>query len=68
MAKLKVGDRAPNFTLPSSSGESISISQFLGKKQVVLFFYLMDESPVCSREAESFKDKIESFRQLDAEV
>jgi len=37
---LKVGDKAPDFTLPSSTGEKISLSQFRGKKPVVLFFYL----------------------------
>ena len=37
---LKVGDKAPDFTLPSTTGEKISLSQFQGKKPVVLFFYL----------------------------
>jgi cytochrome oxidase Cu insertion factor (SCO1/SenC/PrrC family) len=37
---LKVGDKAPEFTLPSTTGEKISLSQFQGKKPVVLFFYL----------------------------
>ena len=37
---LKVGDKAPDFTLPSTTGEEISLSQFRGKKPVVLFFYL----------------------------
>jgi cytochrome oxidase Cu insertion factor (SCO1/SenC/PrrC family) len=37
---LKVGDKAPEFTLPSTTGEKISLSQFQGKKPVVLFFYI----------------------------
>lgn len=37
---LKVGDKAPDFTLPSTTGEKISLSQFRGQKPVVLFFYL----------------------------
>ena len=37
---LKVGDKAPDFTLPSTMGEKISLSQFRGQKPVVLFFYL----------------------------
>jgi cytochrome oxidase Cu insertion factor (SCO1/SenC/PrrC family) len=37
---LKVGDKAPDFTLPSTTGEKISLSQFQGKKPVVLFFYI----------------------------
>ena len=68
LAKLEIGDKAPDFTLPSSTGENISLSQFFGKKQVVIFFYPMDESPVCSREAEAFKNKYETFKELGAEV
>ena len=68
MAKLDIGDRAPDFTLPSSTGENISLSQLFGKKKVVIFFYPMDESPVCSREAEAFGDKYEAFKELGAEV
>lgn len=68
MARLQIGDRAPDFTLPSSTGENISLSQFFGKKMVVIFFYPMDESPVCSREAEAFRDKYEAFKELGAEV
>ena len=37
---LKVGDKAPDFTLSSTAGEKISLSQFQGKKPVVLFFYI----------------------------
>ena len=40
MGQLKVGDKAPDFTLPSTTGEKISLSQFQGKKPVVLFFYI----------------------------
>ena len=68
MAKLRVGDKAPDFTLPSSAGENFSLSQFLGKKKVVIFFYPVDESPVCSREAEAFRDKYQAFKELEAEV
>jgi peroxiredoxin Q/BCP len=68
LARLEIGDRAPDFTLPSSTGENISLSQFFGKKKVVIFFYPLDESPVCSREAEAFKNKYPTFKELDAEV
>ena len=40
-APLKVGDRAPNFTLPDQNGNKVSLSQFLGKKNVVLAFYVL---------------------------
>lgn len=68
MVKLKIGDRAPDFSLQSTTGERISLSQFLGAKNAVIFFYPMDESPVCSREAEAFKQKYEAFKKLGAEV
>jgi hypothetical protein len=43
---LDVGDKAPDFTLPSTTGEKISLSQFRGKKLVLLEFYGADYSPV----------------------
>ena len=42
---LDLGDKAPDFTLPSTTGEKISLSQFLGKKLVLLEFYGADYSP-----------------------
>ena len=68
MANVKIGDKAPDFTLQSNKGESVTLSEFSGKKKVVLFFYPMDESPVCSKEAEAFRDNYEAFNELDAEV
>jgi peroxiredoxin len=43
---LDVGDKAPEFTLPATTGEKISLSQFRGKKIVLLEFYGADYSPV----------------------
>ena len=43
---LDVGDKAPEFTLPATTGEKISLSQFRGKKLVLLEFYGADYSPV----------------------
>ena len=41
-AALEVGDKAPDFTLPSTTGEKISLSQFRGKKLVLVEFYVAD--------------------------
>ena len=68
MFKVKKGDKAPDFTLQSSTGENISLSQFLGKKNVVLFFYPRDEGPTCCKEAEAFRNYYEAFKESDAEV
>jgi peroxiredoxin (alkyl hydroperoxide reductase subunit C) len=46
--KVKVGDRAPDFTLPAVSGKSVSLHQFLGKKHVVISFVPAAWTPVCS--------------------
>ena len=42
---LEVGEKAPDFTLPSTTGEAISLSQFRGKKHVLLEFYFSDFGP-----------------------
>jgi thioredoxin-dependent peroxiredoxin len=68
MVKVKMGDIAPDFTLQSSTGENISLSQFLGKKNVVLFFYPRDEGPTCCKEAEAFRDNYEAFKENNSEV
>jgi peroxiredoxin Q/BCP len=65
---LKVGDVAPEFTLLSTSGSLVSLSDFRGKKAVVLFFYPKDNSPACTAEACSFRDSYESFQNAGAEV
>lgn len=48
--KLKVGDKAPDFSLPSLSGEMVSLGQFLGKKNVVISFVPAAWTPVCSEQ------------------
>jgi thioredoxin-dependent peroxiredoxin len=68
MIKVKIGDKAPDFTLPSSSGENITLSEFFGKKNVVIFFYPRDEGPTCCKEAEAFRNDYEAFKEKNAEV
>ncbi len=43
---LEIGDKAPDFTLPSTTGEEISLSQYRGKKLVLLEFYGVDFAPI----------------------
>ena len=66
--KVNVGDTAPDFTLTSQTGETVTLSQFRGKKNVVLYFYPKDETPGCTREACTFRDSFELFTDLGAEV
>jgi peroxiredoxin Q/BCP len=56
-----IGKTAPDFSLPSTTGENISLKQFKGKKTVVLYFYPKDETPGCTREACDFRDHYEEF-------
>jgi peroxiredoxin Q/BCP len=65
--ELAVGDAAPDFSLPTAGGGTVSLSDFRGH-EVVLFFYPMDNSPVCTAEACSFRDSHEAFRDAGAEV
>lgn len=65
---VKVGDKAPEFTLPSQMGDNVTLSEFFGKKNIVLYFYPKDESPGCTREACSFRDSYEELTNLGAEV
>lgn len=68
MATLAVGDLAPDFSLPSQSGEMISLAQFRGKQAVVLFFYPKDETAICTKEACGFRDAYEDFVRAGAVV
>ena len=65
---LAVGDTAPNFRLPTSNGSYVSLADFLGKKNVVVYFYPKDFTQGCTAEACSFRDSYESFKDLGAEV
>ena len=65
---LGVGEPAPDFALPSATGETVRLSDFRGKAEVVLFFYPKDNSPACTLEACSFRDSHEAFREAGAEV
>ena len=65
--ELAVGDRAPDFTLPSSNGKSIKLSDLKGKN-VVLYFYPKDDTPGCTKEACTFRDNLPKFGELDAVI
>lgn len=66
--KVQVGDWAPDFTLPTQSGASVSLGAFLGKKVIVLYFYPKDNTSVCTDEACAFRDNYEVFKEAGAEV
>jgi peroxiredoxin Q/BCP len=68
-AKLQVGDRAPDFTLPTQkTGESFHLYDMIGKSAIVLYFYPKNDTPGCTAEACSFRDSYEVFQEAGAEV
>ena len=64
---LSPGDKAPQFSLPASTGETISLASVAGKK-VVLYFYPKDDTPGCVKEACSFRDANAELRAVGVEV
>lgn len=67
--KVKVGDLAPDFTLPAQSGESVRLGDIIEKKKaIVLYFYPKDNTTGCTAEACAFRDSYEVFREKGAEV
>ena len=64
---LKIGDTAPNFTMPADNGQDISLSDFKGK-MVVLYFYPKDDTPGCTKEACNFTENQSQFNDLGAHI
>ncbi|HEY0829272.1 MAG TPA: thioredoxin-dependent thiol peroxidase [Bacilli bacterium] len=65
--KVKLGKAIPDFTLPASNGQEVSLSDFLGKK-VVIYFYPKDLTPACTQQSCDFRDVNAIFKEQNAEV
>ena len=65
---LKPGDMAPDFTLPSTVGEKVTLSDYRGKKNVILLFYPLDFSPVCSVETKQCGEMLPAKGGAEVEV
>jgi thioredoxin-dependent peroxiredoxin len=64
---LAVGERAPDFTLPGTGGRSHSLSEYSGQP-VVVVFYPGDDTPVCTKQLNSYTDDIGQFEDVGAQV
>ncbi len=67
MAELKEGQRAPDFSLPTGDGKSLSLSDLKGKK-VVLYFYPKDDTSGCTKEACSFQENMAAIKKKGAVI
>ena len=65
---LAVGDKAPSFTLNDQNGKAVSLSDFAGRKNVVVYFYPKDDTPGCTKESCTFRDQYTAFTDIGAEV
>jgi peroxiredoxin len=65
---ISVGAAAPDFSLKDQSQKEVKLSDFQGKKNVVIVFYPLDWSPVCTNEHACFVNDMKRFEQLDAQV
>jgi peroxiredoxin Q/BCP len=65
---LKVGDKAPAFSGAASDGSTVSLSDFRDTKNLVLYFYPMDNTPGCTREARAFRDAAARFGKLETAI
>lgn len=66
--QIEVGSKIPDFTLKDDSGKDFKVSNYIGKKKLVIYFYPKDESSVCTKEACAFRDSYEEFKSTDAMI
>ncbi|NCF10305.1 MAG: redoxin domain-containing protein [Gammaproteobacteria bacterium] len=67
MSKPKVGNKAPDFTLPATGDQKIKLSALRGRP-VVLYFYPKDSTPGCTQEGQDFRDRHADFAKHDSVI
>jgi peroxiredoxin Q/BCP len=63
-----IGEKCPLFELKNQRGENINIENLIGEKNLIIYFYPKDDTPGCTKEACSFRDNYEEFKDLGCEV
>lgn len=66
--ELQIGDQCPIFSLQDQNDQTLHIQEIIGKKNLVIYFYPKDDTPGCTKEACSFRDSHEEFKDLGCEV
>jgi peroxiredoxin Q/BCP len=67
-SELKVGSKVPEFILPDQEGKMFDLRKILGKENLVIYFYVKDETPGCTKEACTFRDNYTQFQKDNAVV
>ncbi|MDQ5879485.1 MAG: thioredoxin-dependent peroxiredoxin [Pseudomonadota bacterium] len=65
---LKTGQAAPTFVLPDADMEYVDLAQYVGKQNLILFFYPKDDTPHCTLEATDFSDHEDEFQRQDCTI
>lgn len=65
---IAVGDKVPDFALLDQNGKEFAVSDYAGKRAMVIYFYPKDDTPGCTKEACSFRDSFEEFTDRNVEV
>ena len=65
---IQIGDNCPTFSLPDSQGKQIQMTDYLGQRILVLFFYPKDDTPGCTVEACAFRDNLPQFKPGKAAI
>ena len=68
MKPIQVGDIVPSFSLPDQDGKMINITDYIGRKKLVIFFYPRDGSHFCTKEACYFRDLSQTFDEVNAVI
>ena len=68
MGKIGIGDKAPDFTLRDQEGKEVSLHDYAGSKNVVLYFYPKDFTAGCTAETKSFSNVYGDFQKMGAEI
>ncbi|HIP68445.1 MAG TPA: peroxiredoxin [Chromatiales bacterium] len=68
MSKISVGKSVPNFKLEATGEQTISLSDFKDKQNVVLYFYPKDSTPGCTTEGQDFRDHYADFKKADTVI
>ncbi len=64
---VEVGDKAPNFSLPTDAGDTVTLKDFKGQA-LILYFYPKDDTPGCTKEAIGFSEDLAKFKKAGATV